>query len=153
MVMMMMMMMMVMVKLMMMKHTQVVEVGLHQEKQLVCRMKWAGLLDFRWVCLIVFLFVCFLKIDFCSFLTFLFVRLFGDDDDGPCLMTNMMTSHQVIVGRDLGQTVDFASSQFSQVTPIKMMMIFTMIAMMMMMMMTKMMTTVMMMLQLVTMMN
>jgi len=48
--------------------TEVVEVGLHQEKQLVCRMKWAGLLDFRWV----------------------------------------------IVGRDLGQTVDFASSQFSQ---------------------------------------
>ena len=97
-------------------------------------------------------FVCFFKNRF-LFLFDFFVCLFGDDDDGPCLMTNMMTSHQVIVGRDLGQTVDFASSQFSQVIPIKMMMIFMMIAMMMMMMMTKMMTTVMMMLQLVTMMN
>ena len=75
-------------------------------------------------------FVClFFENRFLFLLTFLFVCLFGDDDDGPCLMTNMMTSHQVIVGRDLGQTVDFASSQFSQVIPIKMMMIFMMIAM------------------------
>ena len=45
-----------------MKQMQVVEVGLHQEKQLVCRMKWVGLLDFRWVCLFscffLYLFVC-----------------------------------------------------------------------------------------------
>ena len=31
------------------KSLQVVEVGLHEEKRLVCDMKWVGPLDFRWV--------------------------------------------------------------------------------------------------------
>jgi len=48
--------------------TEVVEVGLHEERRLVCDMKWVGPLDFRWV----------------------------------------------MVARELGQTVDFASSQFTQ---------------------------------------
>ena len=31
------------------KSLQVVEVGLHEERRLVCDMKWVGPLDFRWV--------------------------------------------------------------------------------------------------------
>ena len=31
------------------KSLQVVEVGLHEERHLVCDMKWVGPLDFRWV--------------------------------------------------------------------------------------------------------
>ena len=31
------------------KSLQVVEVGFHEERRLVCDMKWVGPLDFRWV--------------------------------------------------------------------------------------------------------
>ena len=31
------------------KSLQVVEVSLHEERRLVCDMKWVGPLDFRWV--------------------------------------------------------------------------------------------------------